>query len=290
MSKSPIEQAHEGRRQIDSAGALFRDGLVDEAHAYMTRALHETLEAWVLAAPKDETDCSDSSPESKARRATGMLAGARYRAIDRLKAALVATTDGERRPLPTHPRVAKPDFEWIWAEAERLSRFTVRHFTPPLVRKRARRRAAIALGVGALVVLAFLGRLWGRPRVMASTTFSPEYPVSLAVDGIDSTEWLLPDGALGWLQIAFRSPRRIESVRVTNAHNRTYLDRGAKQVKLTAFSEQGPVGSAEGRFERVTSERSELDIPLRAERVTYLRVEVLSYFGLGGGLAEVEVR
>lgn len=293
MTKPSIEQAHEGRREIDSAAALWRDGLVPEAHAHMTSALSKTLLAWAPAAPPAENGSREQSDEPREQQAFDVLGRAGYRTLDRLKAARAATVDVEGRPLPmplASTFTLNPDFEWIWAEAERLSRFTVRHFTPPSVRRRTRRRATIALGAAAVAVLLFMVRLWGRPRVMASSDYSPEYAVTYAVDGSYSTEWLLPNGSPGWLQIAFRSPRRVRSVRLTNAHNGQHLDRGAQQVRVTAFSDQGPVGSAEGRFDGVTSNRSQLDFSLGADRVTYLRVEVLSYFGLGGGFAEVEVR
>jgi hypothetical protein len=59
---------------------------------------------------------------------------------------------------------------------------------------------------------------------------------------------------------------------------------------VTAFSAAGPVGTAEGRFVGISEKRSVLDLPVEARDVTHLRVEVLSHFGGGGALAEVEVR
>jgi len=74
-----------------------------------------------------------------------------------------------------------------------------------------------------------------------------------------------------------------------NAHNEWYLDRASRKVRVTAYSEAGPVGSVEGEFQKFSQDRSVLDLPLEAQNVVRVRVEVLTFFKRGGGFAEIEL-
>ena len=242
----------------------------------MVAALRAGLRAW---APGEAT----SDEGTVETRALDVLERAGYRHLDGLRRAIAA-------PVPAAGAPAPPDFERIWTEAERLLGFSARRLRSPAARKRSRIRGAVAGGTGLLVVVAFMVRLWTGPHATASAVFSSEHPATHAIDGGETTEWILPDRTPGWLQITFRSPRRVHSVRIINGHNRHYLDRAAQQVRVTAFSAAGPVGTAEGRFVGISEKRTALDLPIDAKDVTHLRVEVLSHFGAGGALAEVEVR
>ena len=278
MSDNESSSLTEARRAVACASALWADGLTSEAHGFMVAALRAELRAW---APADAT--SESDDGAVETRALDALERSGYRHIDRLRQALAV-------PVPAVGAPAPPDFERIWSEAERLLGFSARRLRSPAARKRSRIRIAVAGGAGLLVVVAFMVRLWTGPHATASAVISSEHPASHAVDGGETTEWILPDRTPGWLQITFRSPRRVRSVRIINGHNRHYMDRAAQQVRVTAFSAAGPVGTAEGRFGGISEKRSALDLPIDARDVTHLRVEVLSHFGAGGALAEVEVR
>ena len=203
------------------------------------------------------------------------------------------TTKGSERAfqfLSASGGSARPELDWIWDEVERLCRFTLRRLTPQQTWRRRRLYAGAAAAALIIVAVLVAVNLWGGPSVTASGSYPFEpHPPSYAVDGMAASEWLLPDGAPGWLEIAFRSPRQVHSVRLLNSHNRYYMDRASERVRVTAFSGEWPVATAEGRFDRINIERSALDLPLEAEKVTRLRVEILSYFKAGGGLAEIEV-
>lgn len=296
-----LEAVAEARRALAAGLALWREGLVAESHVHMVEALRAALRAWD---PVDAASPADGAaptaavlPDSGGKSAAGTsstadpppswepalsaLDAAGYRHPDRLRTAL-ATPSSSGAP-------ARPELDWIWDEIDRLCRFSLRRLTPQRARRRRRIYGGAVCAVLAIAVAVTLAQLWGGPLASASGTFSAEHPASLAVDGMVATEWLLPDRTAGWLQISFRSRRTVRSVRIYNAHNRYYMDRASERVRVTAFSDQGPVATAEGRFAAMSIERSALDLPLAADHVTHLRVEVLSYFRNGGGLAEVEV-
>jgi hypothetical protein len=173
--------------------------------------------------------------------------------------------------------------------AERLAAFTARRLRSPAQRRaRARRRLAIGLlGAAALAVVGI--SIWRRPLVSASAVYSTQFPASQAADGLTATEWLLPDGQTGWLELGFRAPRDLRQVRLHNAHNRTYNDRATRRFRVTAFAGVRPLASAEDEFDGIISSDPERRVALGARGVTRVRVEILSHFGRGAGLAEVDV-
>lgn len=292
MSLSDADAIPRARRAIATGGALWREGLVPEANAYMASALRIALSPWAsIAGQVASPQPAERPAETSEERAFAALARAGYRNLDRLGAALAATSDVATGVAGNPVALTPPaDFEWIWAEAERLCRFGARRLATAFERKRRRVRLASAAILGALVLVVGLVRVWVRPHVSASGVFSPDFPASYAIDGIESTEWLLPERSAGWLLISFSSPRHVHRVVVLNGHNRFLMDRGAERIQVTAFSKNGPVKSVEGRFARIAPDRSVLDLPLDAEHVSEVRVDVLSFFGLGAAIAEVEVR
>jgi hypothetical protein len=184
----------------------------------------------------------------------------------------------------------RPGFEDTWAEAERLVNYTAKALRSPAERKRRRQ---VALGAAAaLVVLALVlsARVWGRVRARASAVYNAEFPASYAVDGIESTEWLLPDRTLGWLDVYLPRPRSVRTVEVVNGHNRYYLDRATRKLRVTAYAGNEARGSVEAEFPPTQDKRSARKLKLSAEGVTRLHLEILSYYGAGGTIAEVKVR
>jgi hypothetical protein len=254
------------------------------------------LRAWAKApdaALPSEAPASDSqdakAPLTQEQLAFAALEKARYARLEQLKSA--ASTSSAFIEAGGGATVVMPaKFEPIWGEIEHLSRFTARRLTPAPIRRRARVRLALALAALLVVAAVFALRVKNRPWVVASGTFSVNHPAAYAVDGSEGTEWLLPETTPGWIDLTFKSPRKVREVRLLNAHNQYNMDRASQNVRVTAYSEQGALASAEGAFAKLTDERSALDLKLNASGVTRLRVEVLSFFSRGGGLAEVEVR
>lgn len=288
MSLLGVDAVARARRAIATAGALWREGLVPEAHAQMASALRLALEPW---AGQAVASAEAGTPVPDEERALAALAAAGFRDLDRLREALSSTAGVSNQATAGSGAPSPPaDFEWIWAEAERLSRFGARRLATPAERRRRLLRLAVAGGLGLVVLIVMVVRVWVRPHVTVSGMFSRDFPASYAVDGIESTEWDLPDRSPGWLQLSFSSPRRVHGVRILNGHNKFYMDRAAERIRVTAYSKNGPVASTEGRFNGITAERSALDLNLDAEHVSDIRVDVLSYFGSGAAIAEIEVR
>ncbi|MET0795577.1 MAG: hypothetical protein ABW061_28925 [Polyangiaceae bacterium] len=255
----------------------------------MVKALRLQLQAWgsreTAAAARAETS---EEPESGATREQAFLAleRANYQKLERLRAALAALD------VPASATVApsiSAEADWIWAEVERLTQVSARHSLSARARTWLRWRRVIVLGSLPLFVLLISFRLWGRPRVQASAVYAADFPAANAIDGLEATEWLLPDDTAGSIDVMFPHARTVHRVRLLNAHNRSSADRAARAVRVTAFSNSGPSVSAKGAFKHFSEERSVLELEIEAENVTRVRVQVLSHFASGGGLAEIEV-
>jgi hypothetical protein len=283
LSTAFVDSVHRAQRSIDGARALFREGLPAECHVFMGRALHLFLEGW---ASVGSLESENADPGHTRERGLAALERAGYRRTARLRAALILA---ERSWTDTLAAAPLRDAEWVWAEVEQLARRSARQALSERARKLGRLRIALLSGLALLVVLAISSRLWGRPHARASSIYSVPHAAANAIDGLEATEWLLPDATPGWVDVMFHSARAVHGVTLVNAHNVFYLDRAAQAVRVTAFTERGEAASVEGSFARLSQDRSTIELPLKAEGVTRVRVDVLTYFKLGGGLAEIEV-
>jgi len=272
---------------IESGRALFREGILTECHAYMALALRALLDAWVPA--HDAAADGATTPHEQREQALLTLARSKYRDMPRLTAAYHAVAGEAPREARPAKALRERDFDCILREVDRLHQFTLRALAPAEARRRFRIRLALVIAPIALVIAMILMAQRTRPRVTASTSYADLYAPELAVDFLEATEWLLPDGTEGWIDLAFRAPRSVRSVTLVNCHNGTFVDRSSGKVRVTAFANDKSVASVEGEFSEISSERAALDLPLVAKDVTRVRVEVLSTLGRGGGFAEVEV-
>ncbi len=154
-------------------------------------------------------------------------------------------------------------------------------------------RWRLRLGAAALAILlgAVSGGLWLRntPTLRASGAYSSDFPPSQASDGLSRTEWLLPQNQPGWLELAYPRARSLRAVRLRNSENSYFHDRATKAFRLRAFSRGRVVASAAGEFTPIEASRGWVTVPLVARDVTELRIDVESFYGLGAGLAEVDV-
>ncbi|HYP99041.1 MAG TPA: discoidin domain-containing protein [Polyangiaceae bacterium] len=284
---SSKEAMAEARLSIDSARALFREGILSKCHAYMAVALQSLLDAW---APPSESEGKEAATTSERReRALSAISGAKYRRFGQLSAAYRAVEERAASDSRSSPVAGERDFERIWTEVDRLYRFSVRHFSPVEWRRRLRIGIALALTPVLLVVCLVLFLQHSRPHVDASSSYGPTYNPGLAVDRLIATEWLLADGEEGWIDLNFKAPRTVHGVTLSNCHNGAFADRGSAKVRVTAFSNDTVVATAEGEFSKISTERTDLELSLAGEKITRIRAEVVSHFGRGGGFAEIEV-
>lgn len=153
--------------------------------------------------------------------------------------------------------------------------------------RRVRRLALVAAGLvlSGLVFLLFRNA----PTAQASDTYSGDFPASQAIDGLSKTEWLLPQRQTGWLELAFTRPRTVREVRLHNAQNSHFLDRATKSFKVEAYSRSRVVATARGEFPPIEAKAGSVTVELAARDVTHVRITVESFYGNGGGLAEVSV-
>lgn len=274
------------RRAVKSGRLLWREGQLADAYLHVTDGLATLAAAWgdATGLTPDRMPELAATPRSALREAGYRHAAELERVLRALAQLPPPRADGDYGPA--HERL----FESAWAEAARLSTFTAHLLrTPAEQRRRWLARAAMLL----VALAAFVGitvRIRAQPLVTASAVYSSDAPAAYAVDGVDATEWLLPNGVTGWLDLQFRGPRRVRGVHLRNAHNRHWLDRGARSFRVTAYAGAQAVATAEGEFEALSPNAPTRDVALDARGVTRLRVEVLSTYGAGGGLAEVTVR
>lgn len=160
----------------------------------------------------------------------------------------------------------------------------------PAQRTKARRErlGAFALVGGTILVAAIASVVALRtPKAISSGDLGGAYAAALAVDGDRASEWLLPGGEAGWLDVHLRPRRRVERVRLVNATNAPFGDRGTKGFRLEGFLDDVLVWSSREESFAGAGEVRELAVGARVNR---LRIVVLSWHGAGAGLAEVVVQ
>ena len=274
---------------IASGRALFQGGILEESAAYSALALESLLDAWAFnPSPQGEQSEAATTPSERREQALVLLARAKYRRIARLTAAYRAVAS-EAPGQPRSATLGERELDSIWPEVNRLNRFSWQKLAPA----ETRRRLYIGLAVVLVPIAVIAGSVFAfqraRPKVVASVAYNETYPPEQAVDGLEATEWLLPDGTNGWIDLIFKKPRSVKSVTLVNCHNGGFVDRSSGKVRVTAFSGDKIVATADGEFDKVSGERAALDLPLVGRDITRVRAEALSVLGRGGGFAEVEV-
>lgn len=152
------------------------------------------------------------------------------------------------------------------------------------------RRIAIATAAG-LAVLALLILVVRTPKVLkaeASSQYAAQYDPARAIDDSDKTEWLLPDRSGGWIDVTVQPARKLSKLKLLNARNLPYADRGTNEFHVDVYDKGQIVKQLDGKFDALSSEPTwrTFDLGLRADKV---RVTVKSWFQQGGGLAEIHV-
>jgi hypothetical protein len=150
-----------------------------------------------------------------------------------------------------------------------------------------RQRAAwtivlVLLGCAAVGWLA-LRRTW---RVDGSGSLSVPYRPSRVFDRHAEWEWLLPDGKPGWVALVPSQPVDVHRVLVRNAF---IHHRATQNLRVELYRGGQLLAASEHRFARYHPEPEWVTVDVGEAAVDRIRFVVSSWYGAGGGLAEVRV-
>lgn len=197
--------------------------------------------------------------------------------------------EGSALGTPELERELSPSHRELLARLASGRRRGIRRLRASNPRARRARLLVLAVALPAFASLVFL-LLRNVPTAQASATYSSDFPASQAIDGLSKTEWLLPQQQTGWLELTFARPRSVRAVRLRNAENTYFRDRATKAFKVEAYSGASVVATARGQFPPIEANAGPLTVSLSAREVTHLRITVESFYGNGGGIAEVKVQ
>jgi len=158
-----------------------------------------------------------------------------------------------------------------------------------------RKRVVLALQIAILALALFAAPITdcirdrGRITVTASSSYAPEFDAEMAMDGVLDTEWCLPDNSLGYIEFAFASSRRVNSLDITNGHNTTYKDRAIKKARIVVYNGDKVVEKHELELPGIEQQHKRRRVRLGGHRATRLKIEVLEFAGLGSALSEVAI-
>jgi hypothetical protein len=160
--------------------------------------------------------------------------------------------------------------------------------TPTLKRRRLIALALLFVVTGGLLAWLVVRSL-DQVSARASDAYAKDTGADLVTDGIGATEWLLPDKAKGWLELELARRRVVNGISIENAHNRHYLDRATRELRIEAFDGKKRVFETKIVFQRIEEESHPVRVALPRVPVSRLRFEVLSHHGSGAGLAEIRL-
>ena len=163
-----------------------------------------------------------------------------------------------------------------------------------LDRKERLRVSGTRIGGTTLLVLALLvAAVWliRRPvqlRTEASATWSSRFAPANATDGVDATEWLLPDHTPGWLELAPAKPRPFTRLKVLNGKNGGNPDRAVLDADIEVWSGGKVIKTIPvnlGPFALKPDWRP-IDLGTGATPVEKVRIVVKTWAGQGGAISE----
>jgi len=173
-----------------------------------------------------------------------------------------------------------------------------------LTRLRRISTIAMALGVlGAGLLVGWNWMLWPESVEIRATGYRSvdhieTWPPENVYDRDEMTYWHLPPGEAGSIELRFSGPRDISAVRILNAHDhhvddnnrrdRRRYDHASRQIVVRAFAGGRLLQEQEAELPRVRN-YERVTVPLPASGMDRLEVEVLTFHGVGGGLAEIEL-
>jgi len=133
----------------------------------------------------------------------------------------------------------------------------------------------------------FARRVMRAPKVTASSHYAGTFLPEMAIDGDAETDWLLPDHTTGYIDVHIHPARRIKRIWIVNCRNAPHNDRGSQSYNVEVYRATEKLSVQNGAFEFVgVNELREIPINEHTDRI---RINITSFFGAGGGLAEVKL-
>lgn len=290
--KSPVVSAFAELREFftlrDAEGAARSLG---EEHAAASRALRVAAQR-VRAAQSLAQSGQRAEAERVLREAVASLDAARERwpAIAPLVGALPAIEPADDALDDEIDEARAAALDRALGEASRA----IAKIDGVVADKRGRLAArARRNGVVAAALVVAVGVAWRQARVVkltprASATFGAQYLPANATDGYIATNWLLPDGMTGWLEVSF-DRRRVSTLEMTNVQNLSHY--GAAETTVEFYAGDRMLRSMEVSMRSTvnTAMPAKVNVPVR-EPIDRIRIHVRTFHDLGGGLSEVVVR
>ncbi|MBL8716533.1 MAG: discoidin domain-containing protein [Myxococcales bacterium] len=160
--------------------------------------------------------------------------------------------------------------------------------------ERVRVRRTRVGGVAFFLIASLVFGVWlaRRPvslKTDASTSWGARFAPANVTDGVDSTEWLLPDATPGWLEVAPSKPRPFTRIKILNGKNSGNPDRGVLEADIEVWSGGRPIKTIPtnlGPFSLKPDWRS-IDLGVGKTPVEKVRIVVKTWAGQGGAIAEV---
>ncbi len=290
----PAKSLRWSTRRSLAADTLWASGKRLEALRLAKAALGHALDAAELQRP-DSVEIEQLRALGLSERQARRVQTAADRATLRLPVIEADLEDAHARLFP------------LWREACRsIERVLADRAEAPARLAKLKRLSAVAYGVGALGLLGLLlwnVLLWPESVEIRATGYRvvdvvETWPPENVYDRDEMTYWHLPPGETGSIELRFEAPRDISAVRILNAHDRHVddnnrrdrrrYDQASRQIVVRAFAGNRLLAEAEAELPRVRN-YERVTVPLAASGMDRLEVEIVTFYGVGGGLAEIEL-
>jgi len=256
------------RQRSTAASSLWSAGHQAEA----LRLLSQAVEDAIVASREHDPAASDADLSALLAEAEALFDEAALPALD----ADVAPAHAE---LFRRAAQVRNEIDRRLAPASR----TLNELTWMAVLRWLTAGALLALSVVAL----YLVSRTPKTAVVRASAELAGFPAANVADGQDATEWLLPNGGLGWIELQLAPSRDVRELRLVNAHNPPYNDRATKSYRIEIYSGERRVKSVQGAFPRFSTSPEPRTVAIGASNVDRIRFQVLSFHLAGGGLAEI---
>ena len=279
-----LELLEKSKRTRRAADDLWSDGHLDHALELGERAFLELMLAVDLSSAPQTEPLDSRAGLERWLEAQGVRDGRRRM----LLVAARLLDNGEPAADALGTRAATRRYEVLTEAFVSLARLLERQlWTAPRLAWARRIRLLAALLLSIVVALCIM-MVRARPAVRASGQYSSEFAPENATDGLLATEWL-PPSTPAFIELRFERPRLLQSVRLCNGHNRFYLDRAVNRYRVEAYLGAKLLETHDGRFFGIRSDPVCDDIIFAQVTADRVLVHVLSHFGVGAALAELEV-